>query len=74
MSGEIEDGYGGGLESIFKQLAKRIFIGDTAFSGLKALKDKKLKLKAVKNNYFCNQQEDLRVYSTNIRAISEKEE
>lgn len=53
MSGEIEDGYmEGGLESIFKQLAKRLFIGDAAFSGLKVLKDKKLKLKAVKNNYF----------------------
>ena len=52
MSGEIEDGYmEGGLESIFKQLAKGV-IGDAAFSGLKALNGKKLKLKAVKNNYF----------------------
>ena len=54
MSGQYpddEDYTIGGLDSAFKQVAKRLFIGDNSFNGLKPLSKMKFKIKSVYNPY-----------------------
>lgn len=54
MSGQYkeDDDYTiGGLDNAFKQVAKRLFIGETTFTGIKALSKYKFKITSVYNPY-----------------------
>lgn len=54
MSGQVpgDDDYTtGGLDRAFKQVAKRLFIGESTFTGIKALKKYKFTMRSVYNPY-----------------------